>query len=99
MNNPSNKQKIAIVTVGYNRLNSIKRLLQSLTEAHYNIDDVPLVISIDASGDEELYDYVRNYEWVHGQKYVIIHETRLGLREHIFSCGDLTQYFKGIILD
>lgn len=98
MNNPSNKQKIAIVTVGYNRLNSIKRLLQSLTEAHYDVDDVPLVISIDASGNEDLYDYVRNYKWVHGQKYVIIHENRLGLREHIFSCGDLTQYFKGIVL-
>lgn len=98
MNNPLNKQKVAIVTVGYNRLNSIKRLLQSLTEAHYEVDDVPLVISIDASGDEELYACVRNYEWVHGQKYVIIHETRLGLKEHIFSCGDLTKYFKGIIL-
>lgn len=98
MNNPSNKDKLAIVTVGYNRLDSLSRLLQSLSDANYPSNDVPLVISIDASGDEQLYDYVRNYKWAHGQKYVIIHETRLGLREHIFSCGDLTQYFKGIIL-
>ena len=94
----SNRDKIAVVVVGYNRLLSIKRLLESLERAEYPIDDVPLVISIDCSGDNDLYNYVRGYIWPFGKKYVIIHENRLGLRQHIFSCGDLTQYFKGIIL-
>ena len=61
----------AIVVVGYNRIASIKRLLSSLTIACYD-DEVPLVISIDRSGNEELYAYVNNFSWKHGNKYVII---------------------------
>lgn len=98
MNRLENKNKIAIVVVGYNRLNSIKRLLDSLLDAQYPSNDIPLVISIDCSGCTELYDYVRQFEWPYGEKYVIIQEIRLGLKEHIFRCGDLTEYFKAIIL-
>lgn len=99
INDLSNKARIAIVSVGYNRLKSQVRQLSALTRADYSgFDNVPLIISIDCSGDTELYDYVRNYEWPHGDKYVIIRETRMGLKEHILACGDLTQYFKGIIL-
>lgn len=92
------KDKIAIVTVGYNRLHGLKRLLDSIDRAHFKDNDIPLVISIDASGNESLYEFVRNYQWNHGQKYVNIESERLGLKKHIFQCGDLTEYFKGIIL-
>lgn len=98
INNPSNQDRIAVVVVGYNRLKSIKRLLSSLLKANYPSNNIPLVISIDCSGDENLYDFVRSFEWPFGDKYLIIHEKRLGLKDHIFSCGDLTQYFKAIIL-
>lgn len=94
-----NKDLFAIVSVGYNRLKSQKRLLASLLRADYSgYADVPLVISIDCSGDEELYSYAQNFKWPYGEKYVLIREKRLGLKDHIIACGDLTQYFKGIIL-
>ena len=93
-----NNEKIAIVAVGYNRINAISRLLQSLQNAKYPSNDIPLVICIDCSGNQELYNYVRQFEWQHGEKHVIIQEQRLGLKEHILKCGDLTQYFKAIIL-
>ena len=92
-----NKNKLAIVVVGYNRLDSIKRILRSLENAIYPCE-APLVISIDASGYQELYDYVNVFEWKHGTKYVIIKEKRMGLRNHILSCGDLTKYFRGVII-
>ncbi len=98
INNPSNQDRIAVVVVGYNRLKSIKRLLSSLLKANYPTNNIPLVISIDCSGDENLYDFVRSFEWPFGDKYLIIHEKRLGLKDHIFSCGDFTQHFKAIIL-
>lgn len=101
MNNSSfieqDKTKIALVVVGYNRLNSIARLLSSLSRAYYDTD-VPLVISIDASGCQPLYDYVNEFNWEHGRKYVLIKEKRMGLRDHILSCGDLTQYFKAVVI-
>ena len=61
------KDKIAIVTVGYNRLHGFKRLLDSIDRAHFKDNDIPLVISIDASGNESLYRFVRKYQWNHGQ--------------------------------
>lgn len=91
------KEKVALVVVGYNRLASIRRLLGSLERAKYDTT-VPLVISIDASGDQPLYDFVNQYEWKYGDKYVIIKEKRLGLRDHIISCGDLTKYFKAVVI-
>ena len=93
-----NKKRIAVVVVGYNRIESMRRLLQSLTNANYDHGDIPLVISIDSSGDEALYEYVKEFEWPHGLKYVNIQDERLGLKKHIIQCGDLTQFFKAIIL-
>ena len=99
IDNPKNKDLYAIVSVGYNRLKSQGRMLESVKKADYtSYSNVPLVISIDCSGDEELYAYAREFEWPYGDKYVIVREKRMGLKEHILACGDLTQYFKGIIL-
>lgn len=99
LSNPKNKECFAIVSVGYNRLDSQRRLLEMLEKADYSgYENVPLIISIDCSGDQPLYDYARNFEWSHGDKYVIIREKRMGLKEHILACGDLSKYFKGIIL-
>lgn len=96
--NPSNKEKIAIVAVGYNRINSLRRLLNSLQNAHYDECDIPLYISIDASGNQELYDYVNDFRWDFGEKFVNIQQERLGLKRHIYQCGDLTKYFKAVVL-
>ena len=99
IDNPQNRERYAIVSVGYNRLNSQRRLLESVKKADFsNYDSVPLVISIDCSGDEKLYDFAKNFEWPYGEKYVILREKRMGLKEHILECGDLTKYFKGVIL-
>lgn len=93
----NHKNDIAIVAVGYNRKNSLKRLFSSLQRAHYN-HSVPLVISIDCSGDKDLYEYVNNFDWPYGDKYVNIQTERLGLKNHIIQCGNLTTYFKGVII-
>ena len=95
---PVQKDQIAIVVVGYNRLDSTKRLYRSIVEATYTSRNVPLIFSIDASGNQELYDWVKNVEWPFGPKYVRIQEERQGLRKHIYLCGDLTDYFKGVII-
>lgn len=96
--NPTRPEDIAIVVIGYNRLDGLKRLLESLERADYPRSDIPLVISIDASGNEELYEFVRRYEWDYGTKYVNIESKRLGLKAHIFQCARLSRCFKGVIL-
>lgn len=98
MNIIENKSQTAIVVVGYNRLDSLKRLLSSLEESQYDGDTIPLIISIDASGNEELYNFVKAYNWIYGLCYVNIQTQRLGLKKHILQCGNLTRFFKSIVL-
>lgn len=94
-----NIEEIAIITIGYNRLNSTKRLFSSLLKADYSrYDNVPLVICIDCSNYYALYDYVENFQWPFGNKYVIIQEERQGLKKHIFKCCDLVENFKAVII-
>ena len=50
--------KIAIVVIGYNRINSIKRLLLSLENAYYDNDNIDLIISIDKSDTDIIETYV-----------------------------------------
>lgn len=98
MNIIENKSQTAIVVVGYNRLDSLKRLLSSLEQSQYDGDTIPLIISIDASGNEELYNFVKAYNWIYGPCYVNIQNQRLGLKKHILQCGNLTRFFKSIVL-
>ena len=87
----------AVVAVGYNRPEALLRLLESLRAGAYP-PGVPLVISLDWSGDAAPAAVAEAFEWPHGPKRVIRHPQQLGLREHILACGDLTQEFGGIIL-
>lgn len=92
------KSQIAIVVVGYNRLDALKRMLSNLSCCHYSCNNVPLIISIDASGNQQLYNYVIDFEWNYGDKYVNIEKERLGLKKHIFQCGDISEYFRAVVL-
>lgn len=94
-----NKSKIAIVCIGYNRLDSMNCLLQSLLEAKYPFSkDIPLIISIDCSNNQQLYEYVQGFDWPYGEKIVNIESSRLGLKNHIFKCAGYSHYFKAVII-
>lgn len=92
------KGRIALVVVGYNRPDSLRRILASLSRAEYDYEDIPLVISIDHSGNEEVVETAGKFEWTHGAKRVIYHPERLGLRKHIISCGDLTEEYGAVMI-
>ncbi|MDD2336052.1 MAG: hypothetical protein PHD01_05715 [Geobacteraceae bacterium] len=95
----NNQHNPAIVVVAYNRPNSLSRLLKSLSEADYEgYGDIQLVISIDKSDTELVRCLAEKYEWLHGPKKVIAHDSRLGLRKHVLSCGDLTSQYGSVII-
>lgn len=98
INQDQSKDKVAIVVVGYNKPGGLRRLLNSLNNAVYKEIDIPLVISIDASGNQDVYSIAEKFVWKHGIKYVNIEKERLGLKSHIFQCASLTKYFKGVII-
>ncbi|MCD8241542.1 MAG: glycosyltransferase [Lachnospiraceae bacterium] len=94
----NNTERIAIVAVGYNRPDSMRRLLSSLAEAQYDYEEIPLVISIDQSGEDDVAEVADAFCWQHGTKKVLRHPERLGLRRHIISCGDLTEQYGAVMI-
>lgn len=89
----------AIVTIGYNRPKSLKRLLNSISKASFPEGvKVPLVISIDKSDSDEVVKEAENFEWTHGEKVILAREERMGLKEHVLSCGDLSLQYGSIIV-
>ncbi|MBO6148760.1 MAG: hypothetical protein J6O55_05400 [Lachnospiraceae bacterium] len=88
----------AIVVVAYNRPISLKRLLQSLNDAAYPMQGIPLVLSLDKSGNTEVESVARSFEWKYGEKRLITHSERLGLRLHVLSCGDLSEEYGSLIM-
>lgn len=87
----------AVVVAAYNRTHSLQRLLSSLATAVYEAE-VTLVISIDKSDSEDVFEVANNFEWNNGKKVIITHNENLGLKKHILSCGNLTREYGSIIL-
>ncbi len=47
---------------------------------------------------EEVREIVTNFEWPFGAKKMIFHDTNMGLRNHVLSCGDLSKDYDGVIV-
>lgn len=89
----------AIVVASYNRPMALERLLRSIGKADYSgYNNIPLVISIDGGGDPQCAAIAEQFPWERGEKRVITHPQNLGLKQHILSCGDLTQQYGAIIM-
>ena len=89
----------AIVVVAFDRPVELARLLRSLADGNYPSDrEVPLVISIDGGGSAGVRVLADSFEWPHGPLRVIAHDARLGLREHVLSCGDLSLDYGSVIV-
>lgn len=89
---------IAIVVITYNRINSLKRLLNSLDKAKYNGNEITLIISIDNSGTREIANFANQFRWEYGEKIIIEHPKRLGLKNHVLSCGRLTKDYEAVVI-
>lgn len=91
--------KYCIIAVGYNRPDSLKRLVSSLLSAEYGSYSVDLIISIDKStNQDDVVNSILGIEWVHGGIKIVKQTNRLGLRKHIISCGDYTERYDAIIM-
>lgn len=88
----------ALVVAAYNRPAALRRLLHALASAEYPGAEVPLHLSLDLSGNPRIAEIAAQFKWPHGPKVVDQQSPRLGLREHILKCGDLTSRYGAIVL-
>ena len=92
-------EKIAIIAIAYNRVNSLKRLLLSLEKGHYvEEQNVPLIISIDKSNSDEVEQFADTYVWAHGEKIVVKHESNMGLKKHVLSQGEWLKNYDAVVI-
>ncbi len=90
---------LAIVIPCYNRPENLKHLLRSIERAEIPSHlRVPLVFSIDKSGEPFVSEIVRNFVWPYGPKEAIEHKKHIGLRENILFCGDLSQEYGSVAI-
>lgn len=101
LSNTLPQSSVPIIIAAYNRPESLLRLLNSVNNADYSgFQNVPLLISIDHSGNDDCATIARQFEWMHGDKQVIVHTQKLGLKQHILNCGDLSvEYGAAIVLE
>lgn len=91
-------QDPALVVLAYDRPDSLRRVLGSIADANFGSRTrVPLVISIDHGGGNEVLRVAESFEWRYGEKQVIVRPEKLGMREHSLRCGDLSLDFGAVI--
>ena len=91
-------ERIAITVIAYNRTESLKRLLCTLSHACYDGDTIPLYISVDKSDTDAVERFADEYRWEHGPKTVVKHPHNMGLKEHVLSQGALLDEYDAVIV-
>lgn len=89
----------AIVAVGYNRPEGMRRLLESIGRAKYTMSDIPLIVSIDKSDrSDDVEQVAKDFNWEYGPKEIRRFPERQGLRKHIIQCGDYSETYGAVII-
>lgn len=88
--------KYALIAIGYNRAENMRRLLASLEKAYYGADEVTLIVSIDNSGTNAVEKIAKQFIWTHGPKKVVTYPERQGLRKHILHCGEYVREYEAV---
>ena len=89
----------AIVAVGYNPPECMKRLVKSIENADYPAENIKLIVSIDCSDQSDRIEkIVREIGWSHGDLLIKRYTERQGLKNHILQCGDLSEEYGAVII-
>jgi hypothetical protein len=89
-----------IIVSTYNRLHSLNRLLNSLLKSDFSsFENVRLIISVDKHKDDEqeILDFLKNFQWPFGEFLVKTYSERLGLKKHFIKCCDFSLEYGSII--
>ena len=89
--------KFAICIIAYNRVNALKRLVNSLLASVYPTS-IDLIISIDKSKSTIVEEYARTVVWQYGDYKLVAHEKNLGLRKHILGCGAYLKEYDALVV-
>ena len=92
------KYMIALLIVAYKDPYRLQRLLDSVSVACYDGNDVDLIISIDKSDSTDVKQLAEAFLWKYGDKIIRTFQDRQGLRKHILSCGDYLEEYDALFI-
>ena len=91
--------KVAIVIVAFNKVESLGRLLKSLSNILLSqLAEVDLHFSIDGDGDIEVKALANTYSWDKGKKTVVVHDRNIGLKNNVYASMKLGLKYDAIII-
>ncbi len=82
----------------YKRSKSLKRLLNTLKNAYYTSENIPLIISIEFGASNSVISVAEEFNDPKFKKEIIYRKKRFGLKKHIIECASLVNDFENIIL-
>jgi hypothetical protein len=89
---------LTIIVTGYNRPHALKSLFESMSKLYVAPSlEIPLIISIDNKGTEEVNRLANEYKWPFGTKEVIIHQEKKGLINHFIWVGDQSLKYEYVL--
>ncbi len=90
---------ICVVAIGYNRPDSMERLLNSLDKGEYYGDEVALYVSIDkGQRQNEVAEVAERFQWNHGPKEIKVYKEKQGLRKHVLQCGNKALEYDAVVM-
>jgi len=88
----------AIIIPVYNRPESLKRLLDGINKSNYPSNAVELIISVEYGASAEVIEIVDSYHFKHGSKSIIKRRNKLGVKNHIIACADLSEKYGSLLI-
>lgn len=85
--------KFGIVVIGYDKADTVMRLLNRLNKVDYAENKVSLIVSIDKCEEIDIYPKIQMYEWKHGNLIFKRQNERLGLKNHVLRCGSYMEEY------
>jgi hypothetical protein len=90
--------KPAVAIPAFRRPDAFKKLLHSVNNAVYPDGGCTLILSLEGGVNEEVRNVAEEFEFEHGEKKIITHTEKLGLKSHIYSCADYSKEYGSIIV-
>jgi hypothetical protein len=98
LNTKKQTYKPVIVIPAFRRTEALIRLLQSVNDAIYPEEGCTLILSIEGDADERVRRLADEFQFRHGEKRVVTHREKLGLKSHIYSCAGYSKEFGSVIV-
>jgi len=88
----------AVVIPAYRRAEALSKLLRSVNEAEYPEEGCTLIISLEGGVDEVVVQVAEEFQFNHGEKEIVRHSEKLGLKSHIYTSAGYSQEFGSVIV-